>query len=73
MIEGEFQYGDQTLCAGHIVFHADPHREYDLSTETGCTILFMQYLGPTTGAAPLYEGRMNLEKPETEDEFDLNL
>ena len=55
------------------MFHADPHREYDLSTETGCTILFMQYPGPTTGAAPLYEGRMNLEKLELEGEFDLNL
>ena len=33
----------------------------------------MQYPGPTTGVAPLYEGRMNLEKPELEDEFDLNM
>ena len=55
------------------MFHADPHPDYDLSTETGCTILFMQYPGPTTGAAPLYKGRMNLEKLEDEDEFDLNL
>jgi len=73
VIEGEFKYGDQTLRAGHIVYHADPHREYELSTETGCTILFLQYQGPTTGEAPLYEGRMNLEKPESEEEYDLNL
>ncbi len=33
----------------------------------------MQYPSPTTGAAPLYEGGMNLERPEAEDEFDLNL
>ena len=43
------------------------------SEETGCTILFMQYPGPTTGAAPLYEGRMNLKKAESEAEYDLNL
>ena len=53
MIEGEFKYGDQTLRAGHIVYHAD---EYELSTETGCTILFLQYQGPTTGEASLCDG-----------------
>ncbi len=73
VIEGEFQYGEQTLRAGHIVYHADPHREYELRTETGCTILFMQYQGPTTGEGPLYEGRMNLKQAEAEEEFDLNL
>ena len=73
VIEGKFQYGDQTLRAGHIVYHADPHREFELSTETGCTILFMQYQGPTTGEGPLYEGRMNLKQAEAEEEFDLNL
>lgn len=73
VIEGEFQYGGQTLRAGHIVHHADPHREYELHTEKGCTILFMQYPGPTTGKGPLYEGRMNLERAETAEEFDLDL
>jgi redox-sensitive bicupin YhaK (pirin superfamily) len=73
VIEGEFQYGDQTLHAGHIVYHGDPHREYELSTDTGCTILFMQYQGPTTGEGPLYDGRMNLNKAEAEEEFDLDL
>jgi hypothetical protein len=73
VIEGEFQYGEQTLRAGHIVYYADPHREYELSTETGCTILFMQYQGPTTGEGPLYEGWMNLKPAEAEEEFDLNL
>ena len=47
--------------------------EYELSTDTGCTILFMQYQGPTTGEGPLYDGRMNLNKAEAEEEFDLNL
>ena len=73
VIEGEFQYGEQTVRAGHIVYHADPHREYELSTQTGCTILFMQYQGPTTRVAPLYDGRMNLKEAESEEELDLNL
>ena len=73
MIEGEFKYGDQTLRAGHIVYHADPHREYELSTETGCTLLFLQYQGPTTGEEPLYDGRMNLANPERAEDYDLNL
>ena len=64
---------EQTVRAGHIVYHADPHREYELSTQTGCTILFMQYQGPTTRVAPLYDGRMNLKEAESEEELDLNL
>ena len=73
VIEGEFQYGEQTVRAGHIIYHADPHCEYELSTETGCSILYMQYQGPTTRVGPLYDGRMNLDEAETEAEFNLNL
>ena len=73
VIEGEFQYGDETLRAGHIVYHPDPHFEHEMRTETGCTIFFIQYQGHTTGGAPLYEGRMNLEKPEKAEEYDLRL
>lgn len=73
VIEGECQYGEETLRAGSVVFHADPHYEHDLYTENGCSIVFMQYPGPTTGSAPLYDGRMNLEKPEAAEEFDLKL
>jgi hypothetical protein len=31
---------------------------------TGGTIFFVQYPGPTTGAPPIYDGRMNLKEPE---------
>ena len=30
-----------------------------MHTETGCTIVFMQYPGPTTGARPIYDGRFD--------------
>ena len=73
VIEGECQYGNEVLRTGHIVYHADPHREYELRTDKGCTILFMQYQGHTTGCAPLYDGRMNLEQAESEEEFNLKL
>ena len=39
----------------------DPHFENEMRTETGGTVLFVQYPGPTTGARPIYEGRMNLK------------
>jgi len=32
-----------------------------MTTETGGTLFFVQYQGPTTGAQPVYEGRMNLK------------
>ncbi len=73
VIEGECQYGEETLRAGSVVFHSDPHYEHDLHTEDGCSIVFMQYPGPNTGSAPLYDGRMNLDKPEAAEDFNLKL
>jgi hypothetical protein len=45
-----------------MVYHPDPHVEARLHTETGGKILFVQYQGPTTGKAPIYDGRFNLQK-----------
>ena len=73
VIDGECQYGDTILRAGNIVYHPDPHFEHDMYTENGCTVLFVQYPGPTTGAVPLYDGRMNLQRAETIDELDLEI
>ncbi|MEM7751219.1 MAG: cupin domain-containing protein [Pseudomonadota bacterium] len=73
VIEGECRYGDDTLRAGSVVFHPDPHFEHELYTENGCSIVFLQYPGPTTGGKPLYDGRMNLEKAEKPEEFDLRV
>jgi hypothetical protein len=50
------------LGPGTMVYHPDPHVEARLHTETGGKILFVQDQGPTTGKAPIYDGRFNLEK-----------
>jgi len=73
VISGQCQYGGEELRPGSIVFHDDPHFEHELYTEHGCEIFFMQYPGPHTRKPPLYEGRMNLAKPESAEEFDLSL
>jgi len=41
---------------------ADPHFEREMHTATGGTIFFVQYPGPTTGAPPIYNGRMDLKE-----------
>ena len=50
---------------------ADPHFEYDMHTDDGCKILFVQYPGPTTGARPIYDGRFNLRAAPDPDTADL--
>ena len=68
ILEGECQYGDQVLRPGDLVYMRDPHFEYEMRTEEGCKILFVQYPGPTTGEAPIYNGRFNqIEKPKLEE------
>jgi hypothetical protein len=42
-----------------------------MRTETGGTVLFVQYPCPTTGARPIYEGRMNLKEGPRADTLDL--
>ena len=70
IVEGEFQMGDKRYGPGTLVYMEDPHFEDEMRTETGGTVLFVQYPGPTTGARPIYDGRMNLKEappPETLD------
>ena len=64
VLEGECRLGERTLRAGDLVYHGDPHVERDMHTEYGCTMLFVQYPGPTTGARPIYEGRFD-ERADT--------
>lgn len=71
VLDGEFRFGDRVYGPGTFVYMADPHFEHEMSTETGGTVVFFQYPGPTTGARPLYDGRMNLEKAEKPEEHDL--
>ena len=59
VLEGECRFGEHRLAAGDMVYMEDPHFEHELHTESGCTIVFMQYPGPTTGARPIYRGRFD--------------
>lgn len=69
ILEGTFRYGDKTYAPGTMIFHADPHTEPYLHTETGGVIVYVQYPGPNTGKAPIYDGRFNLDKrPAVEQE-----
>ena len=70
MLEGECQYGNEVLRPGDLIYMQDPHFEYEMHTEGGCKILFVQYPGPTTGEMPIYDGRFNQKqkpKPEHQD------
>ncbi|WP_430336309.1 cupin domain-containing protein [Rhodococcus sp. ACT016] len=60
IVEGECCFGDTILRAGDLVYMKDPHVEFEMTTEEGCRILFLQYQGPTTGQGPIYEGRFNV-------------
>ena len=67
VLEGECRFGDRTLKEGDMVYMEDPHFEYDMHTEKGCRILFVQYPGPNTGGRPIYDGRFNQPgKPDIE-------
>lgn len=61
VIEGEFNMGGKMYGPGTVVYHPDPHFEDAMVTETGGTLFFVQFVGPTTGAYPVYEGRMNIQ------------
>ena len=71
IIDGTFTMGEKTYGPGTLVCMEDPHYEDEMHTETGGTVLFVQYPGPNTGALPIYDGRMNLSRPETPAEHDL--
>lgn len=61
VIDGQFNMGGKTYGPGTVVYHADPHYEEAMTTDTGGTLFFVQYQGPTTGGRPVYEGRMNIK------------
>ena len=69
VLDGECRFGDRTLTPGDMVYLEDPHLEYEMSTQSGCRILFVQYPGPNTGARPIYDGRFDrTEKPDIENQ-----
>lgn len=69
VLEGEFEIGGRTYGPGSMMFHADPHFEDELRTETGGKMVFVQYPGPSTGGRPIYDGRFNMtERKAVADE-----
>jgi mannose-6-phosphate isomerase-like protein (cupin superfamily) len=72
VLEGECRYGERVLRAGDLVYHGDPHEEDEMYTEGGCTMLFVQYPGPGTGARPIYEGRFDPRAETVEADLDLD-
>jgi hypothetical protein len=73
ILEGTFTIGEAIYAPGTMIYHADPHYEEDLSTETGGVMLFVQYQGPTTNGRPIYDGRFNVlaRKPVSEEQLDV--
>lgn len=73
VLEGEFDIGGRTYGPGSMMFHADPHFEDELRTETGGLMVFVQYPGPTTGGRPIYDGRFNMaeRKPIADERTDI--
>jgi len=73
ILEGDFKIGGRHYSKGTMIFYPDPHFEEELSTENGGAILFVQYPGPTTGKAPIYQDRFNLKerKPLSEERLDI--
>src|SRR5437763_1354134 len=71
IIEGEFTFAGKLHGPGTIAYMPDPHFEQEMHTATGGTIFFVQYPGPTTGAPPIYDGRMNLKEAPPLSQQDL--
>ena len=71
VLEGECTLGERTLRQGDLVYHGDPHVEQQMHTERGCTMLFVQYRGPSTGARPIYERRFDDRADTAEADRDL--
>jgi hypothetical protein len=71
VLEGECMLGEQRLSAGDLVYHADPHVEQEMHTQYGCTMLFVQYPGPTNGARPIYDRRFDADASTENADLDL--
>ena len=73
IMEGEFTIAGRTYGPGTMIFHADPHYEDEMRTETGGVWLIVQYPGPSTGKPAIYDGRFNMEKrkPLSEERLDV--
>jgi hypothetical protein len=73
VLEGRFRMGGREYGPGTMIWHADPHYEEELETDTGGLMLIVQYPGPTTGGRPIYDDRFNMaeRKPVHEERTDV--
>ena len=73
ILEGEFRIGERRYGPGTMIWHADPHYEEELRTDTGGLMVIVQYPGPTTGGRPIYDDRFNKteRKPVAEERTDV--
>ncbi|HZM33588.1 MAG TPA: cupin domain-containing protein [Burkholderiales bacterium] len=73
VLEGRFRMGGREYGPGTMIWHADPHYEEELATDTGGLMLIVQYPGPTTGGRPIYDDRFNMaaRKPLHEERTDV--
>ena len=73
VLEGTFRIGERTCGPGSMIWHADPHYEDEMRTETGGLLLIVQYRGPSTGGRPIYDKRFNMaeRKAVSEERTDL--
>lgn len=69
VLSGKFEIEGKVYGEGSMMFHPDPHFEYELKTLEEGEILYVQYMGPTTRQGPIYEGRFNmaLRRPLSEE------
>ena len=72
ILEGTFDIGGKHCGPGTMLYHADPHYEDELRTQTGGLMLIVQYPGPVTGGRPIYDKRFNMQerRPEAEERTD---
>jgi hypothetical protein len=62
ILEGDCSIDGESYGPGTFVYHPDPHVEREMKTPKGVTILFCQYPGPNTRAAPIYRDRFDLDR-----------
>lgn len=62
VLKGKFEIEGKVYGEGSMMFHPDPHFEYELKTLEDGEILYVQYMGPTTRQGPIYDGRFNMKE-----------
>ena len=62
ILDGDFLINGKMYGKGSMMFHPDPHFEWELETLKEGKILYVQYVGPHTQQGAIYDGRFNVDK-----------